>query len=206
MSRALAVSQRIARDAYYTPAPLAAACVEALQLTPGTWALEPHAGGGAFVRALSAAGAVVLARDVNPDAPGLACADSASVGPFLEVTATDASVVVGNPPYRDAERHIRHALSLAPRVAFLLRMGILGSRGRAPLWRDWPPARVWVVQGRPSFTGGGTDSVEYAWIEWDEQHRGAPELGWLAWSGDSVAVREREALERHGQLSLLGAM
>ena len=47
------------------------ACVGTLGNLRGLSVLEPHAGGGAFVRALQVAGAIVSASDIDPNALGL---------------------------------------------------------------------------------------------------------------------------------------
>jgi hypothetical protein len=69
MSRALAQSEQVPLGAYYTPDPVARACVATLGDLRGFRCWEPHAGGGAFVRALRAAGAElhVFADVAAPD-------------------------------------------------------------------------------------------------------------------------------------------
>lgn len=53
----------------------------------------------------------------------------------------------------------------------LLRLNFLGSQRRAAWLRAWTPD-VYVLPRRPSFTGRGTDSCEYAWCVWHEDRRG----------------------------------
>ena len=189
MSRALAESKRIPGDAYYTPDSLAVACVAHLPIKAGDHVLEPHAGGGAFVRALLSRGCTVDAQDVSPDATGLSLAHRSSVGDFLERTSTRAKWVIGNPPYRQAEEHIRHALSITERhVVFLLRLALLESQKRAPLWAETPLRKVFVLQKRPSFTGGGTDSAAYGLFWWDKQWSDEGRIGWLKWPISTEAM------------------
>lgn len=165
-------------DRYYTPDALASALVALLPIAPGARVLEPHAGGGAFVRALEARGARVVPADLD---------EAAGWGPsrcFLrDLPAIERpGWIVGNPPYRDAEAHIRRALDVTGQhVAFLLRLAILESAKRRPLWEDHPPRRVWVLSSRPSFTGGGTDSAAYGWFWWDRRWREEATLGWIDW-------------------------
>ncbi len=177
-------------DAYYTPDVLARQLVGLLPIQSGDTALEPSAGGGAFVRALTHAGALVTACDANPNAAGLRQAAHSVVGDFIHtgqatlqpVEQTHAPRwVVGNPPYKDAQRHVEHALDVSGRhVAMLLRLGFLAGQKRGrELWELWPPRCVWVLSKRPSFTGGGTDSTDYGWIWWDKRHQGATTLEWL---------------------------
>ena len=179
--------ERIPLDAYYTPDAVARACVATLGRDASARCWEPHAGGGAFVRALCEAGALVTASDINPDAPGLA--DPSAVASFVGDFLTYAPVgdnapdwIVGNPPFNDAEAHIRHALAHATvGVAFLLRLAFLETQIRYPFWTAHPPAEVYVFSRRPSFTGGKTDSCPYGWFIWRRGHTAPPRLGWLQW-------------------------
>lgn len=173
-------------DAYYTSDADASACVATLGNLRGLMVWEPHAGAGAFVRALVGAGAVVTASDIDPEAPGLdepGCVTFA--GNFLryhdEDTDNAPHWIVGNPPFNDAEAHVRHALSIARvGVGFLLRLAFLESVKRAPLWEEHPPSVVHVFTRRPSFMGGATDSAAYGFFVWHRGHRGRPALDWLS--------------------------
>lgn len=179
-------------DAFYTDPDCAKACVGLLGNLHGVRCWEPHAGGGAFVEAVWRAGAVVHWSDIDPDALAYHKLDPRVVGSAYE--AHDAlsgwpwsfrdppSLIVGNPPYNAAEAHVRAALRVSTdRVAFLLRMGFLATAKRLPLWREHPPAEIHQLVQRPSFTGGGTDSCEYAFIIWRSGHVGRPAFDWVDW-------------------------
>lgn len=169
---------RRANDAYYTPDALAEALVALLPIEATDTVMEPSAGGGAFVRALLPRCARVLACDVE-DCEGLDLAHSAHRGDFLSC-GIGGRWTVGNPPYRGFERHVDHALQLGRHVAYLLRLSVMESATRAPMWRRWPLRKVWVLAERPSFTGGGTDTGAYGFFWWDRQHTGPAEVvpGW----------------------------
>ena len=170
-------SGRRVYDAYYTPPALANALVSRLGNIRGLRALEPSGGAGAFVAAMTAAGASVTSIDRDALAP---CRPDI-VGDFLD-HESQYDIVVGNPPYRDAEAHVRHALTLAPRVAMLLRLAFLEGKARRPFWTQHPPSLVSVLVQRPSFTGSGkTDSCAYGWFEWDSTWTLPPVLGWVSW-------------------------
>jgi len=166
-------------DRYYTPDVVAYAIVRTMlresDSPRGLRWLEPSAGGGAFCRAIREldCAANITAVDCDEKAAVWQCEksrpDTQVVGSFLHTGYADRfDVVVGNPPYRDAEAHIRHALRASRRhVVFLLRQSILGSIQRGPLWVDHPPRALWTLVPRPSFTGGGTDPAEYSVIWWD---------------------------------------
>ncbi len=145
-----AKGDRDALDRYYTPQQLAG---DLLDLLP--WyesgpcvVLEPSIGGGAFARHVKAI----------PQCEKLIGVD---LDPWPDW-------IVGNPPYAVAEEHVRKAIGVAPRVAFLLRLAFLESLERIPFWKEHPCRTVWVLSKRPSFTGGGsTDSCPYGFFFWD---------------------------------------
>lgn len=171
-------------DRYYTPDELAETLVGLLPVEPGDRCLEPSVGGGAFARALGRRGCDVYGVDIDPVAAGIEdCNFSVAPMDFLAYSPAHPPLwVIGNPPYRNAEAHVRHALEVTGRhVAFLLRLAMLESRQRIPLWDMAPLRQVWVLAERPSFTGRGTDRVAYGWFWFDLQHRGRPTLDWISW-------------------------
>jgi hypothetical protein len=177
------VTPRRKNDAYYTPDDLAAKLVYLLsaRMQTGCRVLEPSAGGGAFVRALLPYERVstILAVDVDPDAPALylpvtdkhyraACQD------FLDIPAIHPPHwVIGNPPFEDAEKHVRHALLMAKHgVAFLLRLAFLESVKREAFWEEHPCSDIVVLNKRPCFTGNGkTDSCAYGFFIWNTKYQ-----------------------------------
>ncbi len=180
-------------DAYYTPDPLARAVVAELLAAEPTLqtavAWEPHVGGGSFARALLAVGAVVVASDLDANAAGLRVPGLlAAVGghDFLEDGALwRASWILGNPPFNQAESHVRRAIALSRRhVVFLLRLAFVESMQRVPFWQSHPARHIWMLAKRPSFTGGTTDSCAYGAFWWDNAHTGPTTCtpGW-DWTG-----------------------
>jgi hypothetical protein len=188
VSRAKAAAERNALDFYATPQGLAdAICRHLATQKRWTCIVEPSAGHGPFVRAAREAWATaeIVALDVSPERlPDLseAGADAVLVSDWLAIAALPSEarvLVLGNPPYRDAEEHIRHALRLmrpGDALAFLLRLNLLGSRGRLPLWNETPLLEVAPVVPRPSFTGGGSDATEYALFVWEKGYEGPTRL------------------------------
>lgn len=83
--------------------------------------------------------------------------------------------VITNPPFSLAEEFLRQSRRLYPEadLVYLLRLNFLASKERLLLWRDLGVPDVHVLPNRPSFTGVGTDSCEYAWMifrAWNESH------------------------------------
>lgn len=192
---------RDALDRYYTPPGVARACVDALELESAPQrTLEPSIGCGAFARAALERwpDTELWGVDLDPAAAGLQLPDRRRriVGDWPSVASSFSShkqacpdLVIGNPPYRDAESHVRAAIGTgAQAVAFLLRLGFLAGRARgAGLWAEHPPAEVHVLVGRPSFSANGrTDSQEYALFVWRSAWlpfaRQPPIIRWLYWS------------------------
>jgi hypothetical protein len=83
-------------------------------------------------------------------------------------------LIIGNPPYSLAQECIQHCLKhwlgYNGQLIFLLRINFLGSKKRHTFWQNHPPAKLYVLSKRPSFTGKGTDATEYAWFVWQKQN------------------------------------
>jgi len=158
-------------DAYYTDDNLAALLVGLLPMQAGQTAIEPSVGGGAFARALAAAGLHVAGIDIDPAARGLEDCREARVADWADVTPTgQADWIVGNPPYAHAQAHIEHALRHGANVAMLLRLAFLESRKREAFWRRHPAHAIWTITPRPRFSGAKTtDSAAYGWFWWQSR-------------------------------------
>lgn len=183
-------------DRYYTPDDVARALVPLVPLSSGETVWEPHAGGGAFARAMldHTSRSTIYISDIDPDAPGLDLADRKRVlhaggcgvrdaldGPPLGLYP---DWIVGNPPFKGIEGHIEMALDHAHvGAAFLARLAILESSKRINLWRRNPATDVYVLAQRPSFTGGGTDSAAYGFFIWRRGYTGPTRLHILDWKG-----------------------
>lgn len=167
-------SSRASLDVYPTPAWCVQRLLERVDLPGEEW-LDPCAGDGAIVRAVRACRhdvkwtAVEIREDcrhlLRREVPG----DRVLIGDFLSLELPVAPrVVIGDPPYSLATEFIQRSLDLADTVAFLLRLNYLASAKRAEDART-RAADVYVLPNRPSFTGGKTDSCEYAWFVWKRE-------------------------------------
>jgi len=183
-------AERRLDDAYMTPA----WCVRRLLdvWRPGDgFLVEPCVGDGAIVMAFDAA------CGKRPwwtyDVREVAGVPSTfhHTGDFLSLQSIGAqpSAVITNPPYSLAEEFLRHSRALCPRaeLAFLLRMAFAASAKRLPLWRCLGTPDMFVLPNRPSFTGKGTDSADYAWFVWPAEVRS---------SGRLIVLPETPAEER----------
>ncbi|MFA5135611.1 MAG: hypothetical protein WC505_07560 [Patescibacteria group bacterium] len=169
--------QRSPADNYPTPAWCCRRIIEAIpELPAGRW-LEPCAGNGGLIAAVSD-----LRQDIVWDAVEIrseCCegihatgrVETVVTGDFLEFVAAEQqlqryAVVMTNPPYSTAEQFLLSSFSIADHVVMLLRLNFIASARRSKIMRDHPPD-VYVLPNRPSFSGHGTDSIEYAWFHWD---------------------------------------
>lgn len=174
--------KRSRNDYYPTPAPVTRELLKREKF-PGP-ILEPCAGQGHMVRELERHG-----LDVRSNEPH-------GSGQFLptwgfDFLQTDVRLggcrsIVANPPYRFAEKFIRKAIDLGfDKHAWLLRMQFMESKERFALFRDDPPARIWVFSKRVQITERGLKRpiggmIVYAWWVWDGLDVGKhPELRWI---------------------------
>ena len=93
---------------------------------------------------------------------------------------TNAAILT-NPPFGECNKDpgfVRHALSnLGTRyMALLLPVNWVGASGRAPLWSEFPPSRVYVMRWRIDFTGQGAPPMLNAWFVWDVDAKGGTSL------------------------------
>jgi hypothetical protein len=101
--------------------------------------------------------------------------------------------IVSNPPFRDAEAFVRHALTIADgKVVFLLPLSWLTGKARSHFLQGSPLRRVHVLSPRPSMPpgpvieagvkpGGGTK--DFAWFVWERGYEGAPEIHFMREEG-----------------------
>lgn len=149
--------------------------------------LEPSGGAGAFIRASKASwpGSRIVTVEIRPECqPALASAGATAVviedlETWLESesgrrTLGSADLVLGNPPFSRAERHLRRLLGMmhpGAFLAFLLRTGFYESFSRLRFWKAFPEKSFIPIVPRPSFKANkagrpGTDSQSYGLFVW----------------------------------------
>lgn len=175
-------------DRYYTPQVIAETFVRWLRVPSGASVLEPSVGGGAWIRALRAAGhhGRTTGVDIDPHAAGLQVVDTPIRGDFLQAQTGDGfDLCLGNPPFGVAGQHLAAALGRARVVAWLLRSTFVepttatgaGRYPRRDLLRAHPPWAVWYWPMRVRFEKVGiamtcSDSVLHALHIWVPGHTG----------------------------------
>ncbi len=188
-------SKRMSEDYYPTPDWCVHALLKKLGRLFGWDWLEPCAGDGAIIRA------VTNFYRSNPGLDTPIRLDKPTVIPYKEPRWTavelrsDAArqqmvleprvewiqpqdfltwetenrydVVLTNPPFGLAMPFIIKSMKFADRVIMLLRLDFLGSLERAEFHKQHP-ADIYKLRRRPAFINGKTDSCEYAWFVWGD--------------------------------------
>jgi hypothetical protein len=153
--------------------------MEVLELPGGEW-LEPAAGNGSIVRAIKrkdiAWTAWELRKETRPALATIVAPQRVHIGDFLKASASGEvppnrfEVAITNPPFRLAQEFIDSGIRHARTTIMLLRLNYLASKRRWRFMTTMTPD-VYVLPNRPSFVGGKTDSVEYAWFVWGQLRR-----------------------------------
>jgi hypothetical protein len=184
-------SRRIASVA--APDGAVRALLEVEPLAGPIW--EPACGPGAIVRVLRAAGHHVVASDLADHG----CPQSLAGVDFLKQEHAPESVqtILTNPPDKLADKFVRHALELAPRVAMLLRLTFLE---RADILDRGRLARVYPFRNQlPLMHQDGpqaTSATALAWFVWNETHKGPTCLSRIPWQEGGIMSTTNSLADR----------
>lgn len=179
-------------DLYQTPAAAVRALLSVEPVPLTVW--EPACGPGAIVKVLRDSGRGVIATDLVD----YGCPDSRARVDFLMEREAPPGVpaIVTNPPFKNADDFVAHAVSLVPEVYMLLRVAFLEGL------RWWPIgthrnaldlgahlARVWVfaprldMMHREGWDGPKANSgMAFAWFVFERdcrKVRGPARVSWL---------------------------
>lgn len=172
--------ERQAED-YYATEPAATDWLCKLEQFDGP-ILEPSCGEGHISRQLKAAGYEVTSRDLVDRGYG-------EVADFLGIETQEWNGnIVTNPPYKYAQEFVEKSLRIIPegkKVAMFLKLTFLEGKGRKELFRQFPPARVWVSCSRlkcamnGDFDAVAGSATAYAWFVWEKGFKGDPVIKWF---------------------------
>ena len=176
---------RARQRSYETPDVATEALLRVERLPLKVW--EPACGPGRIVNVLRLRGHVVYASDLIDYGTD----PTAHYGRdfLLEERAPDGfGCILTNPPYREAERFVAHALKVCPCVVMLLRLAFLESERRTGILEDRGLARVHVFRKRlPMMHRAGWEGrkansgMAFAWFIWDRAHRGPAAINRISW-------------------------
>lgn len=174
-------SQPRAENDFYATDPIA---IEGLmkieKLAYDIW--EPACGMGHLAEPLKKAGYRVRCTDLIDRGYGEGGVD------FLKQTGfIFCGDIITNPPYKLAEKFIRHGLEIIPegyKLCLFMKLTFLEGKKRQELFKEYPPKRVWVSSSRINCaTNGnfeGTSSMmAQAWYIWEKGYQGPTTLGWF---------------------------
>lgn len=173
--------ERDARDFYIEPEWAVELLLEVEPFVGGVF--DPFAGSGTIPRVARKYGLLGDGSDIEPRGDGIVRAD------FFETSRRRGNFVF-NPPYKAAERAIRHALSLAMlKVAVLVQSKFPYSQTRHQFFTELRPARIYFLSSRPSMPPGekllaGTveakgGKLDYCWIIWSKDRVVSTTAHWL---------------------------
>ena len=170
-------------DLYETPAVAVEALLRVEQLPHGVW--ECAAGRGAIVNVLRGAGHAVIASDIEQyDFPLHFQRD------FLGEIGAPAGTecICTNPPFRDADKFVAHALRLAPLVIMLARFAFYESDRRTSILEDAGLARIHCFRKRlPMMHRAGWEGrkansgMAFAWYTWIRGYTGRTTIDRISW-------------------------
>jgi hypothetical protein len=141
-------------------------------------------GTGNITTELRAAGHEVVASDITSYGIPVTCPGYFNVDFLLERQApANCEAIVCNPPYKLAPQFVRHALTLVPFTAMLLRLAFLESASRTDILEHSGLARVLVfrkrlpMMHRHNWDGPrASNSIAFAWFVWRRGWNGNPEI------------------------------
>lgn len=168
------------QDLYETP-PCAVEALLKVEKLP-KWIWEPACGPGSIVRALQDRGHMVIASDIIRHKN-----DQLEIDFLTAENPTDRAIVT-NPPYQIAEKFVRHALQLSPKVIMLLRLAFLESERRKDILENAGLARIHVFRNRlpmmhrHNWTGKRSSSaIAFAWFVWERGFKGPTTIDRISW-------------------------
>jgi hypothetical protein len=145
---------------------------------------DPCCGIGNITTELRAAGHEVVATDIADYGIPITAPGYYGVNFLFEQQApARCEAIVCNPPYKLAPQFVRHALTLVPFTAMLLRLAFLESVSRTDILEHNGLSTVLVfrkrlpMMHRHNWTGNrASNSIAFAWFVWRRGWHGDPRI------------------------------
>jgi len=170
-------------DLYETPNVGTESLLRVEQIPRTLW--EIAAGKGAIVNVLRDHGHTVICNDIFDYGFPLD-----TVSDFLTTTAMPPGCegILTNPPFRDIEKFVAHALKLSPLVIMLARLAFYESARRTPILEGCGLARIHCFRKRlPMLHRDGWEGrkansgMAFGWFVWDRSHTGPTTIDRISW-------------------------
>lgn len=157
---------------------------------------DPSCGWGRIADAAEAAGYWCMRSDIEARCEGVVVRD------FFAYTGPTPYDIVSNPPFKHADRYVKHALKISTGRVALLLPTVWSSGNRRSRWLETTPLkREWKLAPRPSMPpgpvleeglkpGGGTK--DFSWFIWERGYEGEPQFGWLRRDDGNQRTSETE--------------
>jgi hypothetical protein len=170
-------------DLYGTPACAVDALLRAEKIPQAIW--EPATGRGNIAKVLRTHGHRVVCSDIATyDFPLDFVAD------FMAISEMPAGTeaILTNPPFRDIERFVAHALKLSPTVIMLARLAFYESERRCHILENCGLARIFCfrrrlpMMHRDQWQGRKANSgMAFAWFVWSRGYIGPTIISRISW-------------------------
>lgn len=106
---------------------------------------------------------------------------------FLEQIGAFNGDIVTNPPYKHAEKFVRHAYNLVTegnKVCMFLRLTFLESKARKKLFKEIPLKTLYVSSSRigcykNNNRENAAKTIAYGWYVWEKGYKGNPTIKWI---------------------------
>lgn len=165
-------------DVYETPEELTDAILKKEKFEGNV--LEPCCASGKMSKVIEKHGYSVISSDIRTeDIYGYGGVD------FLKYTEV-ADNIMTNPPYSIATEIVRHALEhCKKKVIVLVRVQFLNGVERKELYEKYTPKKLYFISRRPTLYPTGhkkpkhSGQIDYVWIVWETNYKGAPEVEWI---------------------------
>ncbi len=173
-------SKRAMHDYYATDERCVMDLMEREELTHEI--VEPSVGAGHIANCLAREHCVVGIDIVDRGWKGTIVKD------FLDYDEPIYCDVVMNPPYTDADKHVKHALDLIDegrKVCAFLKVQFLESEKRKYLFEQYKPQRIYVYRKRVKcgingdFEAVSSSAVMYCWFIWVKGQEQDPIIKWI---------------------------
>lgn len=165
--------ERSTADLYTTPADAVLRLYKARPALRGMLAWDSSAGLGHIVAAIHAAGGRATGTELH-DHPFPKLAEITTGIDALTVEQPHGDIAIINPPYNQADRHIRHMMALGLDTWALLRFNWICAKKRADLLHS---LRETLLVGRMHMPPPGavdqgmSPSIDYAWFRFSPRVR-----------------------------------
>lgn len=179
------IANRADNDYYATEPKATELLLKEEQFTPIVW--ECAVGGGHIAEVLKSHGYKVFCSDIidrgYPDTIVFDFLHNQIIENHMDMD------IITNPPYKYSQEFVEKALQYISdkhKIAMFLKLTFLEGKKRKKLFKNNPPARIYVSSSRLNCVKNGdfstaipSSAVAYAWFVWEKGFKGKPTISWI---------------------------